>query len=252
MSVPAVAVVDAKTPGNVGTIARAMKNFGLSELLLVDPPEGVKEKHGEAWGFAGRARRDVLADAREVEFDDLVENYYTVGLTATTNEDCRKHVRFPYSTPAELADDLAELDGDSCIVFGREANGLHNRELSRLDAVCSIPASDEYPVLNLGQAATVTMYELRDLTVEETQLPDRQHERADEELIEHLYEKFEDLLDGIDHNDEKRHKTVRMARRVFGRAHLTERETRTMMGIFRRASEELERGRDLRGRDHER
>ncbi|WP_435347548.1 RNA methyltransferase [Haloarchaeobius sp. HRN-SO-5] len=238
MSVPAVAVVDAKTPGNVGTIARAMKNFGLSELLLVDPPEGVQKKHGEAWGFAGRARRDVLSNAREVDFDYLVENYYTVGLTATTNEDCRKHVRFPFSTPAELADDLAELDGDSVLVFGREANGLHNDELARLDAVCSIPASDEYPVLNLGQAATITMYELRDLTVEETQLPERQHERADEELLEVLYDQFDDLLDAIDHAEEKRPKTRRMARRVFGRAHLTDRETRTLLGIVRRASEE--------------
>jgi TrmH family RNA methyltransferase len=241
MSKPAVAVVDAKTPGNVGTIARAMKNFGLSELLLVDPPEGVQERHGEAWGFAGRAREDVLANAREVSFDHLVENYYTVGLTATTNEDCRKHVRFPFFTPAELADDLGGLDADSVLVFGREADGLTNEELSRLDAVCSIPASDDYPVLNLGQAATITLYELRDLTVEETQLPDRAHERAEEAMLERLYDQFGELLDRIDHPVEKRPKTLRMARRVFGRAHLTQRETRTLLGIFRRAAEERRR-----------
>ncbi|WP_435333344.1 RNA methyltransferase [Haloarchaeobius sp. TZWWS8] len=240
MSVPAVAVVDAKTPGNVGTIARAMKNFGLSELLLVDPPEGVQEKHSEAWGFAGRAREDVLAGAKEVSFDHLVENYYTIGTTATTNEDCRKHVRFPFFTPDELAEDLSGLDADSVIIFGREADGLTNEELSRLDAVCSIPASDEYPVLNLGQSATITLYELRNLTVEETQLPDVEHERAEEEMFERIYDQFDGLLDAIDHPQEKRAKTLRMARRVFGRAHLTQREARTLLGIFRRATDRPE------------
>ncbi|WP_435364294.1 RNA methyltransferase [Haloarchaeobius sp. DYHT-AS-18] len=236
MTTPAVAVVDSKTPGNVGTIARAMKNFGMSELLLVDPPEGTQEKHSEAWGFAGRAREDVLANAKEVDFDYLVDNYYTVGLTATTNEDCRKHVRFPFFTPDELADDLAGLDADACLIFGREADGLTNEELSKVDAVCSIPASDDYPVLNLGQAATITLYELRGLTVGETQLPDREHERAEEAMLDRLYDQFGDLLDSIDHPEEKRAKTLRMARRVFGRAHPTQREARSLLGIFRRAT----------------
>ena len=78
-----VAVVDAETPGNVGTIARSMKNFGLSELLLVDPPD--LDPEGEAYGFAGQAREDILPSAREVTFDQLVENYHTVGTTAVTD-----------------------------------------------------------------------------------------------------------------------------------------------------------------------
>ncbi|MEF8901009.1 MAG: TrmH family RNA methyltransferase, partial [Halovenus sp.] len=62
-SVPeiAVAIVDAETPGNVGTVARSMKNFGLSDLLLVDPP--ALDPDGEAYGFAGQAREDVLPNA---------------------------------------------------------------------------------------------------------------------------------------------------------------------------------------------
>jgi tRNA (cytidine32/uridine32-2'-O)-methyltransferase len=79
----AMAVVDAETPGNVGTVARAMKNFGLSELLLVDPPE--LDPGGEAYGFAGQAREDVLPNAREVGFEELVAEYHTVGCTAIPN-----------------------------------------------------------------------------------------------------------------------------------------------------------------------
>ena len=108
----AVAVVDAETPGNVGTITRAMKNFGLSDLYLVDPPE--LDPDGEAYGFAGRAREDVLPNAREVDLDFLVENFYTVATTAITNEDATKHVRYPFLEPADLSAELDGLDADVC------------------------------------------------------------------------------------------------------------------------------------------
>jgi tRNA (cytidine32/uridine32-2'-O)-methyltransferase len=228
-----VAVVDAQNPGNVGTIARAMKNFGVEDLYLVDPP--ALDPDGEAYGFAGHAREDVLPGAEEVSLDHLVENFHTVGLTATTNEDARSHVRFPFKTPAELSESLHEVETDTCLVFGREDNGLSNDELADLDEVVAIPASEEYPVLNLGQAATVTLYELREHAVEETQLPDRERERADEQLIERVYEQWEGLLDATNHPEVKRAKTMRLFRRVFGRAHPTRREAVTLTGVLRRA-----------------
>jgi len=234
----AVAVVDAETPGNVGTIARAMKNFGLSELLLVDPPE--LDPDGEAYGFAGRAREDVLPNATETTFDALVENYYTVGCTATTNEDSTSHVRYPALTAADLADHLRGVDADVAVVFGRERVGLTNEELARLDAICSVPASAAYPSLNLGQAATIVLYELRDLTVEATQHPQELHERAEEAEIERVYDQFEEYLAAIDHPEPKREKTMRMARRLLGRAHPTPREARTLQGLLRRGTERSE------------
>jgi tRNA (cytidine32/uridine32-2'-O)-methyltransferase len=231
-----VAVVDAETPGNVGTIARAMKNFGLSELLLVDPPE--LDPEGEAYGFAGQAREDVLPNAREISFDRLVAEYHTVGCTAITNENATKHVRYPFQTPAEVADSLAGVAADTCIVFGRESVGLTNEELARIDQICSIPASEAYPVLNLGQAATIVLYELRDLTLADTQLPDIS-DRADEQAIEGLHEQFADFLVALNHPEEKRPKAGRLWRRLLGRAHPTGREVRTLRGLFRRASERL-------------
>lgn len=234
---PAVAVVDAQFPGNVGTIARAMKNFGFEDLLLVDPPE--LDPDGEAYGFAGHAREDVLPNATEISFDRLVSEYHTIGCTAVTNEDDRSHVRFPFSTPADLAERLPTVEAPTALVFGRERVGLTNEELARIDEICSIPASDEYPVLNLGQAATITLYELRSLTLadDETQLPDVERVRAPEPTVDRLYDQWADLLAEINHPEEKRDKTMRMLRRVFGRADLTEREANTLLGILRRATE---------------
>jgi TrmH family RNA methyltransferase len=234
-----VAVVDAETSGNVGTIARSMKNFGIADLYLVDPPEIGPES--EAAGFAGQAREDILPSAREVSFDYLVEHFHTVGCTAVTNEDERSHTRYPFRTPADLADSLRGVDADTCIVFGRERVGLTNEELARLDEVCSIPASGEYPVLNLGQAATVVLYELRDLTVAETQHPESSHQRADERAVEGLHEQFGEFLDAIDHPEEKRAKARRLWRRFVGRAHPTGREAKTLRGVFRRAGQKVDR-----------
>ncbi|MCU4740497.1 RNA methyltransferase [Halobacteria archaeon AArc-m2/3/4] len=238
---PAVAVVDAQTPGNVGTIARAMKNFGFEELLLIDPPE--LDPDGEAYGFAGHARDDVLPNAVETTFDDLVANYHTIGCTAVTNEDDDNHVRFPFSTPADLAERLPAVDGPTALVFGRERVGLTNAELARIDEICSIPASEEYPALNLGQAATITLYELRELALEggRTQLPDLERVRAPEPLLERLYDQWDDLLVELNHPEEKREKTMRMVRRVYGRVDLTEREATTFLGLLRRATERPDR-----------
>jgi TrmH family RNA methyltransferase len=235
---PAVAVVDAKTSGNIGTIARAMKNFGFEDLLLVDPP--YLGRDSEAYGFAGHAREDVLPDARELSFDELAAEFHTVGFTAITNEDATSHTRFPFRTPAELGESLADVEAPTALVFGRERVGLTNDELARLDEVASIPASADYPVMNLGQAATVALYELRDVAMGDTQLPDVERHRADEAEIEQFYEHAAEFLDAVDYPEEKREKTMRMLRRMLGRTHPTGREVNTVHGLLRRAENRME------------
>jgi tRNA (cytidine32/uridine32-2'-O)-methyltransferase len=235
---PAVAVVDAETPGNVGTIARSMKNFGFEELLLVDPPE--LDPEGEAYGFAGQAREDILPNARELSFGELTAEYHTVGTTAVTNENETSHIRYPAMTPGELADSLGDLAADTAMVFGRERVGLTNDELADIDQICSIPASADYPVLNLGQAATVVLYELRGLALDETQHPEELHQRADEDALEGLHDHFAEFLETVGQPAEKRPKTQRLFRRLLGRAHPTGREVATLRGVLRRAEKRIE------------
>ena len=235
---PAVAVVEPQTPGNVGTIARAMKNFGFEELLVIDGPPLAPD--GEAYGFAGQAREDILPDHARPSFDELVDSYYTVGFTARTNQDATSHVRFPFVPVDELAAELAPVDADVALVFGREDNGLTNAELARLDRVCSIPASAAYPSLNLGQAATIALYETQELARPESQLPDPTRDRASESEIERLYDRIEQFLVAIDHPEEKRAKTMRLVRRLIGRASPTDREVITLTGVFRRGARRAE------------
>lgn len=237
MSRVSVAVVGAETPGNVGTIARAMKNFAVEELLLIDPPE--IGPGSEAYGFAGRAREDVLANATEISFDELVSQYHTVGFTAFTNQTDTKHIRYPVARPAELAEELTQVDAPVALVFGRERIGLTNDELARLDQLCSIPANPDYATLNLGQAATIALYELRRVTLEESQLPAEPHERASETEIEAFYTHVGELLDLLEYPPERREKTDIVFRRVLGRAHPTSREIATLHGVLQRCEYRL-------------
>jgi len=230
----AVAVVDAETPGNVGTIARAMRNFGFSQLLLIDPPS--LDPDGEAYGFAGKAREDVLPNHEVTTFDELIDEYHTIGFTAITNESGNKHVRYPFTTPAELPERLETAGGPIALVFGRERVGLTNDELARIDEICSIPAAADYPTLNLGQAATIALYELSGLVLPETQLPDLDPDLATPEELEGFFDHASAFLHELDYPEEKRAKTMRLIRRVFGRADPTGRELKTLRGVMRRAS----------------
>ncbi|MDY6765629.1 MAG: RNA methyltransferase [Halobacteria archaeon] len=236
---PVVVIVDPQTPGNVGTTARAMKNFGFEDLILVNPPE--LDPKGEAYGFAGQARQDILPNHTTATLDEIIDDYFTVGFTAVTNEDDRKHVRFPFVTPDELGEELKEVEARTALVFGREDVGLTNEELARLDRICSIPASEEYPVLNLAQAATIVLYELRDIGVEGTQHPEKEIYRADEEMVERFHDFFSAFLETIEYSKERRSKAERMMRRILGRAHPTGREITSLLGIFRQAAKRIER-----------
>ncbi|ERH03868.1 MAG: RNA methyltransferase, TrmH family, group 1 [Halorubrum sp. J07HR59] len=240
---PVVVVVDSETSGNIGTIARAMKNFGLDDLRLVNPPD--ISRGTEAYGLAAHARDDVLANASEVTLSEIAENYHTVGCTAVTGEDSRRAVRFPFKTPRELAQSLERVDTQTAILFGREGNGLSNDELAQLDEVCAIPAADDYPTLNLGQAATVLLYELRHLTVDQYQIPDIERERASQQDIERFHEYYAELLAASGFEDHRRDRARTLVRRLVGRSHPTDHEVTILMGVLRQTNAQLRHRREL-------
>jgi tRNA C32,U32 (ribose-2'-O)-methylase TrmJ len=101
--------------------------------------------------------------------------------------------------------------------------------------ICSIPASHEYPVLNLAQAATIALYELRSLSSAPSQHPPQQP-RASPDDLESFYNHFDETLTELNYPDEKHDKTVRLLRRLLGRANPTERELITLRGVLRAAT----------------
>ncbi len=222
-----VVLVKPKYEGNVGSVARAMKNFGFHDLVLVNPCK--IEDFGSA--MASHAR-DVLQMSKS--FSTLPEALEGVNLVVGTtgkrleNEQhhLRLHLRAPCLTPAELAKKLNGKEGEVALLLGREDCGLCSEELAICDLVVSIPTNQEYPIMNLSHAAAVLFYELS--RVENGSL-----DLAKRETLLLLLERSRKLLQEVSYPEHKLEFTMLMLRRVFGRAELTEREARTLLGVIK-------------------
>ena len=140
---------------NIGGVIRVMKNFGLSDLRLVNPDEF------DAYRLEGIAHRtrDLIESASTFGSLDqaIADATFVVGTTARPRTAGRT-----YSTVADLAETIASRTehGTVAIVFGREDRGLTNDDLDRCHAVSIIPTDADYSSLNLAQAALVVAYEV--------------------------------------------------------------------------------------------
>ncbi len=143
---------------NVGAIARVMKNFGLTQLAIVQPRCEVLGD--EARQMAVHAA-DVLESALVVETmpEALVGCQRAIATTARP-----RALDTPLETPEEALPWLVEAGGENAIataiLFGPEERGLSNTELNYAQRFIRIPSSDEYPSLNLAQAVAVCSYTL--------------------------------------------------------------------------------------------
>jgi len=222
-----VVLVEPKYDGNIGSIARAMKNFGFDNLVLVSPCS--IDDFGRA--MASHAK-DVLEKAQNVSTleEALNDTDLVVGTSGKRlgNEQrhLRLHLRVPCLSPKELSEKLDGKDGTVALLLGREDCGLTDKELAICDMVVSIPTSADYPIMNISHAAAVIFYELSQVKAGETKLASR-----DSLLL--LQNRSRSLLEEISYPEHKIEYTVLMLRRVFGRAELTEREVRTLLGIIK-------------------
>ncbi|MDG6220144.1 MAG: RNA methyltransferase [Candidatus Thermoplasmatota archaeon] len=228
-----VVVVEPKFEGNIGAIARVMKNFGSKDMRLVNPCD----IGDEAWQRSMHAE-DVL-DARKTygTLKEAVEDCsYVVGTSGSLTTKEKAFVRIPMM-PWELANQIGRAEeGKVALVFGRENWGLYNEELALCDALVNIPTNPDYPILNLSHAVGILLYELSRDTEKDTKPKIRLasgHER------ETLYKFFDELLEAEKYPVHRREKTSTMFRRIVGRAVLTKWEFHTFSGVLRTASNHL-------------
>ncbi|MEN0065056.1 MAG: TrmH family RNA methyltransferase [Myxococcota bacterium] len=147
-----VVLVQPQHPGNVGATARAMKNFGLSRLVIVDPPAYDSER--ARWMAPGCD--EILAKMRIVAtLDDALQGVHrALGTTARHRRDGQ-----PVLEPHEAANDIWDDGRVHAILFGREDFGLDSESTRRCEALIRIPTS-EHASLNLAQAAVIISHSL--------------------------------------------------------------------------------------------
>lgn len=227
-----VILVEPKNEGNVGAVARAMRNFGASELILVKPCPIGDEARKRA--MHGRAILDVAKTVNS--FTSAVRGADLLVGTSGIDTESEKHFARIAMRPSELAARVAPMKGTLALAFGREDFGLFENELARCDLLVKIPASPEYPILNLSHAATIVLYEL---FAARTATRGRREASGFEK--EKLQEAFADLLEATHYPDHKRARTKVMFRRLVGRAVPSKWEFHALMGVLQRASKRIER-----------
>ena len=233
-----VVLVETSHPGNIGAVARAMKNMGLSQLVLVRPksfpdPEATARASGAT---------DVLEQARVVP--DLVSGIGDCGLViATTARERDPNIRVLEVREAAVRAVEDSGRGPVALLFGNERTGLTNDELAFANLLLRIPANPEYSSLNLAMAVQLVTYEVYRARGASYAQPPRalaaELGSADVPLataadMARLYTHFATVLEEIDFRDRTasgRHLMDRI-RRFLNRAELDQNEVNILRGIL--------------------
>lgn len=227
----AIVLVEPREAGNMGSVARAMNNMGLKDLVLVRPrPHLVPQSYRMALNGAPILERAAICDDVSCAVADFD---FVVGTTRRS-----RSVRRVTVSPREGAAEIAPLlrTNRCAVLFGREDRGLTNEEVELCQRLVTIPTSPGAESLNLAQAVLVTAYEVFLAAAEETGRTGdgRSRKLASSSELEGLYGHMEEALLAIGYLDANNPKhMMRVIREVFARAGLDAREVSALRGIFR-------------------
>ena len=246
-----VVLWETQDPVNIAGTVRAMKNFGLSRLRVVNPATW------DPWRIEGIAHdtADIVAAAGVFDSLDgaLADCTFVVGMTARARR-AKRAVTRPRAIAGELLDRAAEAveggAGPVALLFGREDKGLSNEALDRCHRTCIIPTS-EHRSLNLAQAVLLMAYELW-MTAEgsrqDFRAPRRTAPPPTAEFLELLFADAERALWGIDFFKSRQTESVmRTLRELVRRADVDAREAAFLRAIWIEVVKYLERNDLYRG-----
>ena len=223
-----VVLVRPRDGGNVGAVARAMKNMGLAQLVLVDPPALDPQR---AVTMAVHAR-EILDASRTVP--TLADAIAGCGLAVATSGRATA-ARDGALPPRALAPTIvaAAAGNDVALVFGPEDHGLALAELALCQREIAIPTSPAYGSLNLAQAVLLCSYEIF-LAASRAGNAGAERTLAPNARRELLYTKLEEALRGLGyHHRANAAHMMRRLRRLLGRADLDDEEVQILLGLAR-------------------
>ena len=229
-----IVLVNTSHPGNIGAAARAMKNMGLNNMVLVQPEEFPS---GVAVGRAASAV-EVLENAEVVDTleEAVADCSLVIGASAR-----RRSIPWPMLDPEQCGKKVVSEQGSNkvALVFGREDSGLNNEELQQCHFHVQIPSDPDCSSLNVAAAVMVICYEVRKASLAAA---DQAGEEADEfwdqekaksDAVEHFYRHLEKVLVTIDfHDPENPRQLMQRLRRLFGRIRLDVMELNILRGIL--------------------
>lgn len=228
---PAIILVAPQLGENVGTAARAMANFGLTDLRLVNPREGWPNEKAAA---AAAGADHVIGGVRVFDsLEDAVAGLSYVFATTARSRDLAKAVVGP-NEAAGMARSRIQVGQGVGFMFGREKSGLTNEEVSLADAILTLPVEPTFSSLNIAQAVLIIAYEWRLAGDNALPFDAAIEEPAPREQLIGMFEHLERALDsvGFFRPPERRPSLTLSIRSMFQRAALTDQEVRTLRGMI--------------------
>ena len=223
--------------GNIGSVARLMKNFGFADLRFVEPPRNYKD---------AEARKMAVAAF------DVLKHSTTFSTLASAIEDL--HVVIGTSSGQQRKESLKDLDalvGDLPIhagtrigvAFGDEVDGLRRDELSLCHLIARVPTNPEFPSLNLAQAAGIIAYELAK-RIGRSSAPTEEHSiecvPPPVAEVDELFKQLSVFLETVDFaRDRNKNQVLTELRQFFYRAKPTKRENDLLRGIIRKLNQSI-------------
>ena len=223
---PSIVLVVPQMGENIGSAARAMLNFGLTDLRIVNPRDGWPSDRAEAMS-SGALSKMPPVQVFENTADAIADLHHVYATTARPRDMVK-----PVITPSEAAQDIKQRgDQKTGILFGGERTGLHNDDVALANTIITIPANPDFTSINLGQAVLLVAYEWFQANTEQT---DNKSFPAPMQDLNTMLNRLENDLEdkGFFRSPDMKPSTARNIRAMFTRSDLTEQEVRTMHGII--------------------
>ncbi len=231
---PAIILVEPQLGENIGMVARAMANFGLAELRLVNPRDGWPSDKARA----AASKADHVIDGAVVyaTLEEAIADLNFVYATTARGRDGFKPVRSPI-TAAETLRHKFKAGEKTGILFGREKSGLSNEDVALADEIVTFPVNPAFASLNIAQAVLLMSYEwmksgMEDLTAVPFDAPEQPMATKDE--LVGLFDHVEEALDarGYFHPPHKKARMVENLRAVLSRRAFTTPEIHVVRGVI--------------------
>ncbi|MEM3403554.1 MAG: TrmJ/YjtD family RNA methyltransferase [Nitrososphaeria archaeon] len=227
----AIAMMEPENEGNIGAVARAMGNFALSKLYLINPKIhiGINSRKMAAHAQSILDNAIILSNIASLkeEYDLL---YGTTAILAKRPSNIKRNVL----KPDDFAKLVSKIKGKVIILLGRESSGLSNEELEYCDAVITIPACEDYPTLNVATASAILFYELYKNNTEIKGLP-LMNKRTKKLLLE----KFLAVISQTNLPAYKKKLVGKAFKNILGKSIITKKEGSLLITALNRVEKEL-------------
>lgn len=230
---PAIILVEPQLGENIGMVARAMANFGLSELRLVNPRDGWPNK--KAVAAASRADHVIEGTRLYPNLRGAIADLKFVFATTARERDGFKPVRGPVEAGRALR---ARAGGPTGILFGRERFGLDTEEVGLADEIVTFPVNPAFASLNIAQAVLLMSYEWMKSGLESeerTAFRGPEIEPAPKETLHGMFDHLEEALSarGYFRPADRKPKMIDNLRAVLTRPGFGEAEIKVLRGVIR-------------------